>query len=413
MASLTTHGLLASTSLLDGPAEDEPTTSGAAQASATEAAPLGTEVAASDALFKFIEGDAANAPDASTSTQAESTLHVGDLQGLEMIEGLASSKTERDMIRLPPVGSSTVTAPFKTEEKTQGSGMWEAYMKMELHNLFPAAKKGTAQKHITEYYKATVVKEDGADIVPSTSEAAAVKGKGRANSLISEADEGTARKVSQSTTQQLRRSHDEFTKVVQDGFDPTNLIFTGSLSNSRWAPRERSASTFPVTTPSLPPHLARDAPPPDHGAAARSQVQAQVIDAPGSVIGHAVSQVSTGQNVGPSRSAARDEPSSIVAPPTSGRDPGHGNTRASTLSAHLPSSSGLSDPGAVVRQQYGGARGGALAPNPTRQLPAASATVVGRGRGAAVSIPTGTSSGMIRPGIGQSIWNRGGFPKKG
>lgn len=381
MASLTTHGLLASTSLLDGPAEDELITGGTVQASATGAAPLGTGVAAADALFKFIEGDAANAPGPSTSIQADSTLHVGDLRGLEMIEGSAHLETERDMFRSPLVESSIVITSLRTEEKTKEPGMWEGYMKTDLHNLFPSAKKGTAQKHITEYYKATAVNETDQDIVQSTSEAVAVKGKGRANSSTSEADEGPARKVPQSTAQQLERSHDDFTKAVQDGFDPTNHIFTGSLSKSRWAPRGRSASTFPAATLPMPPHLARHAPPHDHGAGVRSQVQARVINAPGSVTAHTVPQASTGQDVGPSCPAPRDDPTRDVAP-----------------------------------QKHGGARGGALAPNPTRQLPAgASATVAGhgRGRGAAVCIPTAASSGVIRPGVGQSIWNRGGLSKKG
>lgn len=352
MASLTTHGLLRSTSLLDGPAEDEPITGGTALASTTEAAPLGAEVAAADALFKFIEGDAANAPSPSTSSQAEATLRVGDLQGLEMIKGSAPLKTDRDIIRSSPVESSIAIAPLKTEEKTKESEMWNAYIKMELHNLFPPAKKGTAQKQITEYFKATAAKETGRDHFQSSSDVAAVKGKDQANSSTSEADEGTAHKVPQSAAQRLQRTHDEFTKVVQNGFDPTNLIFTGSLSKSRWAPRERSAT--------------------------------------------------------------RGDPLSIVAPLTSDRDLGPGNTRVRTLPIQPAGSSGLNDSGAAVRQQHDEARGGVLATNPTRQLPAApSATVAGRGRGVVAPISTDASRGFIKLGVGQSIWNRGGLSKKG
>lgn len=373
MASLTTHGLLASASLLDGPAKDEPITGGAVQPSATGAAPMRTGAAA-DALFEIIEDDAANAPGPSTSIQADPTLLVGDLRGLEMTEGSAHRETKKDiMFRSPLVEPSTVIASLQRQEKTKEPGMWEAYMKTELHNLFPSAPKRAAQKHITEYYKATAVKETGQNIVQSTSEAVTVKGKGRANSSTSEVDEGPARKVPQSTAQQLQTTH--------DGFDPTNPIFTGPLSKSRWAPQARSASTIPAAKLPLPPHLAHHAPSQNHGVGDASKVQAGVINTPGPVTTHIVSQASTGQDVGPSRPAPREDPIRDVAP-----------------------------------QQHGGARGGALAPNPTRQLPAATSAAVagrGRGRGAAPTIPAAASSGFIKPGVGLSIWNRGGLSKKG
>ncbi len=487
MASLTTHGLLEPTSLLDGPAEDEPITEGAARMNATENAPLGTEVAAADALFKFIEGDAV--PVSSTSAQTKSARHVGDLQGLEMTEAL--SETEKDTIGPPLVQSSSTIAPSKSEKKSKEPGMWETYMNMELHNLFPSIKKGTAQKHITEYFKAVPVKETGRDkgrstseaaVVngtgrdddPSTSEAAAVKETGRDDdslaseaaavqeggrdddSSTSEAAEGFPRITSQSTARQPQSRHDEFTRAVQDGFDPTNIIFTGTLSKSRWASRGPSASTL-----SLPIHLA--------GATIRTPVQTQVVNSPSPDVSHAVPQPPKRQNVASPGPAVHAEPSSIVASPTPDRGRGDGSSRASTLStqysnssrlndpgaaarqqcdgaragvvaptpsyqlsatalatgadrgrvstrgpmlpAHLADTPGLSDPGAVAREKYGGARGargGALALNPTRQLPATtSVTSAGRGRGIVAPPPSGAFNGTIRPGPGPSMWNRG------
>lgn len=272
--------------LLGGAPEDSPITPQPVPAAGLELVPAETTPA--EELFKFIEGDVANAHAPSMHTQLELFPYAGDLHGLKMAEPSSQSESVRvrsssgesssaiTVLRAPtedtarphdpPTGETTRYRTPPVEKTDEEQGPLQVVIGPDQQLITDFFRPASKRIKITDYFRkkiapAKIVEKPGQENLgeeESRQKEAEQEVPGQEKPVLNETSE-TGREMPGSMAEQLQSPQEEFTRSVQDGRDSEQHIIGESLLSGSHrrnsgviAPRSRThSSTSSVTSPTL------------------------------------------------------------------------------------------------------------------------------------------------------------------